>query len=690
MTAKTPEDIGEVLDKWDDIQIEHTEKAVRSVLKEEFGGDFCDEDVKTALNLLEKQAAMKKREDDARAAINPADLSPKDNTKEIVKKIGRLLNAKTEFWATSRKSKIYHYNPDIGIWQDDGEELVVARTTEALDNSKEASFMNHIVNEVAAYIRGKNMHSKQTLAGPPEIMVLENGRINIETGEFYPDFDSEEHHIVKIPVSYDSDAKCPEIDKFLGEVLDTDDDIHAVYELSGYCLFKYAVFDIIVVMVGGGANGKGILQEVLTAFLGEENVVSITLQQLAERPFSSAGLYGKLANLAGEIPSTAIKVTERVKDQTGGNRITAEYKGRDQFDFRPFAVLMFATNNPPQVWDDSDGWWRRFRRFDFPNVFPKGDKNTIPRDKLVAKLTTPEELSGYLNKSVKGWGRFRKQGQLTGDRGIVRERIEWTRKTDPIKYLSKVFFSKDRKGPEILKKGIYELYLRFCDAEDQDARTDTTFHKNFQRICGYVSEHRKRVGGKSGDSGSKQVRVYQGLLIDFEKLKKYDVSFDNIDFRPDSDDQLTLEAFMDSISAETGESSETTSSVPECRKKLESNREVVDSADSADSAPRQPLAPQNASKTQKRPKKTNRAILKPPRNEAPDINKIGLCLQIIWQHAELESINDPLLDKDMERLPKSDRGFLIAQIDKKHVVQEKAGQWVLSETVRMALQEGGS
>ena len=34
--TKTREEIQEVLDKWNGIEIEHTEKAVRAVLKEEF------------------------------------------------------------------------------------------------------------------------------------------------------------------------------------------------------------------------------------------------------------------------------------------------------------------------------------------------------------------------------------------------------------------------------------------------------------------------------------------------------------------------------------------------------------------------------------------------------------------------------------------------------------------------------
>ena len=79
---------------------------------------------------------------------------------------------------------------------------------------------------------------------------------------------------------------------------------------------------------------------------------------------------------------------------------------------------------------------------------------------------------------------------------------------------------------------------------------------------------------------------------------------------------------------------------------------------------------------------------KPSKAEAPDINKISLRLQIIWKHAGLASIDDPLLDKDMKSLPKKDIGFLTAQIDKGHVVKEKAGQWVLSETVKAALGGG--
>lgn len=549
--TKTVEELTAALDKWNGVEISPTAKAVKSVLMEEFGGDFCDEDVETTLDLLEKQAKARKLEEAALAAINPAAINLKDSSKEIVEKVGKLLNTETQFWATSLKSRISHYNPEIGIWEDDGEEKIATRTTEILNSSEEASFMRHIINETIAYIRLTNMHSKQILAGPPEIMVLENGRINIDTGEFYSDFDPDEHHIIRIPVSYDPNAKCPEFDKFLHQVLNTEDDIHAIYELSGYCLFKYAVFDIIIVMVGSGANGKGILQEVLTAFLGEENIISTTLQQLAERPFASAGLHGKLANLAGEIPSTAIKVTEKIKDLTGGNRITGEHKGRDQFSFRPFAVLMFATNNPPQVYDDSDGWWRRFRRIVFHNTFPKGNKNTIPRDELVAKLTTPEELSGLLNKALEGWKRFRKQGKLSGDRGIIRERKEWIRLTDPIKYLCQTFFTKDRQGPELVKKGLYELYLRFCDTEDKNARTDTTFHKNFKRHCGYVSEYKKRINvlDKSGKEISIRVRVYKGLKIDIEKLKAIGVNLEGIEFRPEPD-QLTLDEFLNQISTD--------------------------------------------------------------------------------------------------------------------------------------------
>lgn len=554
--SKTQEQIQEILDKWHDD--EHPEPKtvlqVEEVLTWYYGkGGYNKVDVNTAQTLIENESGM-----------NPAGLSLRDSSKIIAEKIGKFLNTTTKFWATSKKSRIHHYNPEIGIWQDDGEEIIAARATEIINEYEESSFMNHIINEVTAYIRFTNMHSKQILIGPPEIMVLENGRINIETGEFNPEFDPEEHHIVRIPVRYDSDARCPEIDKFLGEVLDTEEDILAMYELSGYCLFKYAVFDIIVVMVGSGANGKGILQEIMTAFLGEENVVSITLQQLAERPFASAGLYGKLANLAGEIPSTAIKVTERIKDLTGGNFITGEHKGRDPFKFRPFTVLWFATNNPPQIWDDSEGFWRRFRRFDFPNTFPKGAEGTIPRDKLVAKLTTSEELSGYLNRVLEGWTRFRRQGDLTGDRGIVRERTEWTRMTDPIKYLAKTYVLKDRKGPEILKKGMYELYLRFCDAEEQDARTDTTFHKNFKRICGYVSDYRKRVAmkNKKGEEISVRVRIYRGLKIDIEGLREIGVNLNDIEFRPDPE-QSSLDEFFESIQGSPAGPTGPTISTPE-------------------------------------------------------------------------------------------------------------------------------
>jgi len=60
-TPKTIETLTDILWKWNGIGVAHTKKAVKSILKEEFGSDPCDEDIATMLDLLEKQAVPRKR-----------------------------------------------------------------------------------------------------------------------------------------------------------------------------------------------------------------------------------------------------------------------------------------------------------------------------------------------------------------------------------------------------------------------------------------------------------------------------------------------------------------------------------------------------------------------------------------------------------------------------------------------------
>ena len=99
------------------------------------------------------------------------------------------------------------------------------------------------------------------------------------------------------------------------------------------------------------------------------------------------------------MPTDHLAGTSIFKAITGGDELQAEYKFRDSFDFQPFARLVFSSNSLPQSNDASQGFFDRWVVVPFDRSF-RGTGIEIPRAQLDAKLTSPVELSGLLNKAL--------------------------------------------------------------------------------------------------------------------------------------------------------------------------------------------------------------------------------------------------------------------------------------------------
>ncbi len=466
-------------------------------------------------------------------------------TPRKVSMIAEWLQSEQRFHTQGKHFHLWRYDPDIGVWTKDGEDFIRRIVTQMTN----ADYRSHICNETVNMIQNLSYDKSIELGGPAEILVLKGGRLNLTTKKHLKGFDPEEYQIAAIPVDYDPNADCPAFKQFLSEVLENDQDIQSIFELIGYCLWKGWPYDMMVILVGAGANGKSVLLDVMTSFLGKTNVSAVTLQQLAENRFASSRLRGKLANIAGEIPNTPIIHTNRIKDLTGGGIIEGEYKFRESFSFYSVAVLIFSSNNPPPIYDDVTGVWRRLRVFNFPNTFLKGEKGTVPRDKLLSRLTTSTELSGILNQALDGWSRLRKNGKLTGDRGWEVERLEYLRVSNPVQYMVEKFIMPDHESDLFVKSSLYDLHLKYCVAEDLKPISTSWFHKQLKRYAPFINESQPRI------EGGKQVRAYSGLDIDLVGLRALGVDIDNIRFKYEYDDTQTRLDEYD-VKTEAGEAVE--------------------------------------------------------------------------------------------------------------------------------------
>lgn len=118
-----------------------------------------------------------------------------------------------------------------------------------------------------------------------------------------------------------------------------------------------------------GNNGKTTFQKFVTYMVGETNVANLSIDALTNQRFMTAELYGKVANIAGDIPQRTIYDTSVLKQIVGDDRITAERKGKDPFTFTNKSVNIFSANNPPIINDPTDAFWSRVIIVKFPNMF---------------------------------------------------------------------------------------------------------------------------------------------------------------------------------------------------------------------------------------------------------------------------------------------------------------------------------
>jgi len=296
-----------------------------------------------------------------------------------------------------------------------------------------------------------------------------NGILKLATREFTshtPDF----YSTIRIPVKYDPGATCPRINRFFEEVLPTDC-LDLIDEVFGYCLIQNVRWQKAFMFTGTGANGKGTVINLLTAFLGAENVAGVPLQELDENRFKRAELFGKLANLFADLDSRALQSSSYFKTVVAGDRIDAERKYKNPFFFRPFCKLVFSANEIPKSKDRTFAFYRRWIIIPFPNQFVGSRENKH----LIDELTTPDELSGLLNRALCGLERLIANGNFS-ESDTTRQALEayQTANDNVREFLTE--YCEIQIGGETEREDLFGRYHRFCETNGYHAASQRKFN----------------------------------------------------------------------------------------------------------------------------------------------------------------------------------------------------------------------
>jgi putative DNA primase/helicase len=189
------------------------------------------------------------------------------------------------------------------------------------------------------------------------------------------------------------ESKCDEFDAFIADAV-PEDDRSRVWQVLGYLLMSGNPLQRLFLFTGGGGNGKGVLLAVIRAILGRANVSAVALNEFTEDTFASADLYGRLANICGDIDTSFIEKTGLIKKMAGEDDIRAQRKYGHPFDFEFWGKALFSANAIPTAADTSRGWLRRWEIINFPNEPAKPDRD------LKDRLCQPGSLQAIAVRAV--------------------------------------------------------------------------------------------------------------------------------------------------------------------------------------------------------------------------------------------------------------------------------------------------
>jgi P4 family phage/plasmid primase-like protien len=311
----------------------------------------------------------------------------------------------------------------------------------------------------------------------------------LELTEHSPD----QLHLIQLPLKYDSKARCPNITKFLRQVLNREDVITAL-EIIGYCLYKSAEYEKATMLVGSGSNGKSVFLKLIEALVGSENTSHIALQDLDKDRFASAGLYCKMVNTFADLKKVKLMSTGHFKMLVSGDRIRGQNKFKDPFDFNNYAKLIFSANEIPESEDQTYAYYRRWLILEFEKVFDEADKDT----KLINKLSAPEELSGLLNLALIALKKLRHDNGFK-DIPVEEIRKKYEERSNTVKAFidSKCIINISDQLCDILVTDLYAEYCKFCNEERKERPLDMSVLGKRLKELGILKKQLQRSGDKS-------------------------------------------------------------------------------------------------------------------------------------------------------------------------------------------------
>lgn len=321
------------------------------------------------------------------------------------------------------------------------------------------------------------------------LIAFNNGIYDLVTGELKP-FSTDIVITNKIPWDYNPDAYFELADKTLNKLACDDAAIRALLEeCIGYCFYRRNELGKAFILTGDKNNGKSTFLDIVKTILGDKNISALDLKELGDR-FNTSMMFGKMANIGDDIGDDFLQGSQVsiFKKIVTGNRIKAERKGQDPFEFNPFIKLLFSANDIPRMKDKTGAVLRRLVIIPFNARFSKylPDGVTIDPDFdpfIKYKLIQKESIEYLIKLGVEGLKRIIINDGFTKSDKVQNQLTEYEEENNPI-----LAFINDT-GVDMIENeptaDVYKRYQVFCAENSMQPMSSIVFSKQINKRLGF-------------------------------------------------------------------------------------------------------------------------------------------------------------------------------------------------------------
>lgn len=296
----------------------------------------------------------------------------------------------------------------------------------------------------------------------------------------------------RINHNYNDNAYDKLADTTLDKLSCNDNEVRALLEeCIGYCFYRRNELGKAFILTGDKANGKSTFLDLIKYILGDANISALDLRELGDR-FSTAMLFGKLANIGDDIgdefmQGSAVSIFKKI---VTGNRVKAEQKGKDPFEFNPYVKLLFSANDMPRMRDKTGAVLRRLVMIPFNATFTKDDEDYDPFIKY--KLISEDSIEYLIQLGIAGLKRVLHNNEFTVSQKVTNVLTEYEEENNPI-----IAFINEVGVDAIVNQPTTDVYLRystFCSQSQLQALSKIAFSKCINKKLGTNTVSR-RING---------------------------------------------------------------------------------------------------------------------------------------------------------------------------------------------------